>query len=613
MKLRIKLLLAQLPLAVALAVVGLIAVTTFSQLADHSQTILRDNYRSVLAAQRMKESIERIDSAALFLLAGQSEKGIRQANQYIPQFEAELKVEEGNITEAGEREAAAALRETWAKYQAQFQRYSTAVDSEAMKRDYFAELEPLFLRIKRESEHILSMNQDAMVRKSDRVQEQSARLSALMISTVLGALVLGTLISMRLTSRLLRPLSVLTQAAHRLGEGDLNARALVVGQDEISKLGNEFNAMADRLGQYQRSSLGQLLQAQLASQAAIDSIPDPVVIFGIEGKVLNINRAAETLLSLRFEADSADPLSRVEPPIRAALERARSHVLGGKGPYVPKGFEEAVRTPSAEGERYFLPRAEPVYGQTEGIIGTTVIMQDVTRLRRFDELKNDLVATVAHEFRTPLTSLRMAVHLCLEEVAGPVTPKQAELLQASREDCERLQVIVDDLLDLARIQSGRIEMHPEPLSAEELVDTAFDAFRAAAVDHDLDLGKEVAPLMGNVMADQERIRIVISNLLTNAIRHTPPGGKIRIRARQQGGFARFEVADTGKGIPKEYQRSIFERFFRVPGAKKGGAGLGLSICQEIVRASGGEIGLESEPDQGSTFWFTLPLAPPSVG
>src|SRR6185369_11217788 len=145
-----------------------------------------------------------------------------------------------------------------------------------------------------------------------------------------------------------------------------------------------------------------------------------------------------------------------------------------------KGFEEAVKVPSSEGDRYFLPRATPVYEEQGGIAGATVILQDVTRLRRFDELRNDMVATVAHEFRTPLTSLRMAIHLCLEEAVGPLTPKQAELLWAGREDCERLQGIVDDLLDLSRIQSGRIELQLKPVAPGELLEGALHAHRAAA-------------------------------------------------------------------------------------------------------------------------------------
>jgi two-component system, NtrC family, sensor histidine kinase KinB len=298
----------------------------------------------------------------------------------------------------------------------------------------------------------------------------------------------------------------------------------------------------------------------------------------------------------------------VDSSVRAGLERLRTHVLGGKGPYMPKGFEEAIHVPSSEGERYLLPRATPVYEPRGGVVGATVVLQDVTRLRRFDELKNDLVATAAHEFRTPLTSLRMAIHLCLEQVVGPVTEKQADLLHAAREDCERLQAMVDDLLDLSRIEAGRIEMHPRPMAAATLAKTALEAHRAAAEERGIQLNAQLPLVDDEVSADPERVGLVLSNLLANAVRHTPSNGKIEVRAYPTDGAMRFEVTDTGEGIPREYQRRIFDKFFRVPGSASNGAGLGLSIAKEVVLGHGGEIGVESQPGQGSTFWFTLPRA-----
>lgn len=605
MTLRTKLLLAQSPLGVVLALVCALSVVIISSLGSHSQTILKDNYRSVLAAQRMKEYIERMDSAALFLLAGQQEKGAQQLEEYRPLFEAELKVQEGNITESGEREVMQRLHAFWTAYQEQLDEIKALADPEAAKRLYFTELESTFWRVKNVADEILAINQDAMVRKSEDVRRATERMNTLTVTMVLVALFLGLFFSTMLTRRLLHPLVVLSQAARRIGEGDFAARANLQGEDELAQLAREFDAMAGHLGEYRSSSLGELLQAQQASQAAIDSLPDPVVVFGVEGDVRNVNQAAETLLGLALEPGVKDPFTDISPAVRTVLERLRTHVLGGKGPYIPKGFEEAVRVSSGEGDRYLLPRATPVYEPRRGIVGATVMLQEVTRLRRFDELKNDLVATVAHEFRTPLTSLRMAIHLCLEQMVGPVTEKQADLLHAAREDCERLQAMVDDLLDLSRLEAGRLEMHPRPMAAGSLVKAAVEAHHAAAIERGVQLSAQ--PLVENaVLADPDRIALVFSNLMTNAIRHTPRDGKVEVRACPNDSTVRFEVNDTGVGIPQEYQRRVFEKFFRVPGSASSGAGLGLSIVKEIVLGHGGEIGVESRPGRGSTFWFTLP-------
>jgi two-component system, NtrC family, sensor histidine kinase KinB len=604
-----KLLLAQAPLAVALAMVGVFSVFVISYLGSHSQTILKDNYRSVLAAQRMKEDIERMDSGALFIVAGERQKGSEQAEKYRPIFEAELKVQEGNITESGEKEFTEGLRAAWVDYQTKFARLQKSTSSEEAKQIYFSELESAFYRVKSTADEILAINQDAMVRKSDEVRRIAERMSAITITVALAALVLGLFVSTFLTRRMLQPVSALSEATRKIGEGNFDARAHVRGNDELAQLAREFNSMAARLGEYRKSSLGELLQAHLSMQAAIDSLPDPVAIFNVDGNLQNVNQAAETLLGLRTDTGSKESLKNVEAPTRAVFERIRSHVLSGKGTYIPKGFEDAVQLGTLLGDRYFLPRGAPVYEARGVIVGATVMLQDVTRLRRFEELKNDLVATVAHEFRTPLTSLRMAVHLCTEQVAGPLTDKQAELLHSAREDCDRLQGMVDDLLDLSRIESGKVELYPLPVEVRRLITGAIDEFRPDADIKGINLRAPSSLPQVSVLADHERIGHVFSNLVGNAVRYTPKGGSIELGAASIDGFVRFTVSDTGTGILKEYQDRIFEKFFQVPGAGPKGTGLGLYIAKEIVSAHGGEIGVDSETGRGSTFWFTLPAVP----
>ncbi len=606
MTLRVKLLLAQAPLAVALAVVGVLATATVSSLGHNSDAILKDNYRSVLAIQRMQEAIERMqDSAALLLLSGPTEGTARAAVQR-QRFESELRVQEGNVTEPGELEATQRLRQLWTAYQAAFEHLQQLGEPAATRAFFFDNLDPAFGAVKQATESILALNQDAMVQKSERARREADRMNTVMLLGSVAALLIGGIASALLTSRFLQPLALLTRTVNRIGDGDFETRANITGSDELAQLAGNINAMAARLSQYRRSSLGELLLAQQASQSAIDSMPDPVVVFDVNGDVLNVNTAAETVLAVAVGSASGEAFAAVSPEVRAVLERVSAHVLSGKGPYVPRGFDEALRIASPDGERYLLPRATPVYAEQGGVTGATVLLQDVTRLRRVDELRNDLVATVAHEFRTPLTSLRMAIHLCIEQTAGPLTEKQSDLLYTAREDCERLQSMVDELLDLARIQGGRVELQQRPTAPSELIQAAVDAHRSAAEERRVTLETRVLPGLHDVSVDRERIQLVLSNLLSNALRHTPAGGRVEVRAHATAGCVRFEVADTGPGISADYQQSVFEKFFRVPGTASGGAGIGLSISKEIVEAHGGEIGLESAPGQGARFWFTVP-------
>ena len=606
LSLRGKLLLCQVPLLTALLALAVLALSTIAQLGESAQNILSDNYRSVLAAQRMKEAIERMDSGALFLIAGQRELGIEQMKQNQQRFEIALHIEEDNITEPGEAEVAKKLRARWELYLNRCNSYVKTEDPAALSAAYFQSLAPAFLAVKETADEVLGLNQDAMVHKSERARRTAQRLIYSTATAALLAMALGVLASTILTARLLQPLARLGQAARRIGAGDLDARAQVEGSDELSQLSSEFNAMADHLQRFRRSSLGELLQAQQAAQSIIESLPDPVLLFDTGGRLLTVNQAAERMLEVNVRS-LTEPLAALPPAIVAAVVRVRSHVLSGRGPYVPRDFGEAVSKTTTEGERYLLPRATPVYGERGGVQGVSVILQDITRLRRFDELKNDLVATVAHEFRTPLTSLRMSIHLCLEEVVGPLTAKQTELLAAAREDCERLQAFIDDLLDLARLQAGRLPMRKVKLPVRELLDAAISEQQSSAQQKQVTLCINTQLTTEQVPADPERLPLVFGNLIANAIRHTPEGGTVTVAARLVEHRLRFEIKDSGPGIPTEYQREVFQKFFRIPGGVSGAAGLGLSIAKEIVEAHGGEIGVESEPGSGATFYFLLPL------
>uniref|UniRef100_A0A7V4G790 histidine kinase n=1 Tax=Desulfobacca acetoxidans TaxID=60893 RepID=A0A7V4G790_9BACT len=606
MHLKTKLLLAQVPLALALLVLGGIAITTLGQLGLSSEKILKDNYRSVLAAQRMKEAIERMDSAALFIALGRREEGKQLAWRNRSTFEEELAVQMKNITEKGEQEASEALLRRWRDYLGSYERFLQENDQSVLRDAFFNELFPKFLAVKEGADHILTLNQDAMVRKSDEVRNFSRRLETSITFAALLAALVGILASMALTTRIIRPLSVLTQTARRIKEGDLEVRARVEGSDEIALLAQEFNTMTDSLDRYRKSSLGELLQAQHASQAAINSLPDPVVTTDLEGKILTANRAAESWFGPGLSGSLGEAVGSLEPALTAAIKKAREYVLSGKGAYLPADLEEAVKIAGSEGERYVLTQAAPVYDDTGSLGSISVVLRDVTLLSKLDAMSKSLVATFAHEFRTPLTSLRLAIHILLQQLAGTMTEKQLDLMYAARQDCERLQNLVDDILSIVRLQSGKIELRRVMVSILPLIEHIIDHHRLLAEERGILLSQVLPPFDEEVFADPERLELVFANLITNAIRHTPAGGSIEIRAKADDEVVRFEVADTGEGIPMEYQAQVFDKYFQVPSGIRKGTGLGLAIAKNIIEAHGGEIGLESAPGQGSTFWFTLP-------
>jgi two-component system, NtrC family, sensor histidine kinase KinB len=612
MLLKNKILLAQAPMALALVLLGVIAVTTIDRLGSASEKILKDNYRNVLAAQRMKEAIERMDSAALFIVLGQLEEGQKLALPNRKLFDAELEVQENNITEPGETEATQALSATWRNYLALYEKFLTKTPGEDLQPLYFGDLYPRFLAVKNGAEVILAMNQDAMVRKSDEVHQFSRRLDTLITLAAILAALGGIIASMVLTSKIVRPLGILTQTARRIKEGDLAVRAKVEGTDEIAALAQEFNTMTDSLERYRKSSLGELLIAQQAAQAATDSLPDPVLFIDLDGRVQSMNRAAEALFGHTIPGSLSDYLRNLEPALATAVEKARSHVTSGKGAYSPESLEAAAKIALGGSDQYLLPQAAPIFDDMGNLASITLILRDVTLLSKLDDMSRNLVGTFAHEFRTPLTSLHMAVHILLEQLGPSLTEEQLDLFYTAREDCERLENLVDDILNIVRIQAGKIELQRVNVRIFPLVENVLGQHHLLAEERGLTLSQKLSPLCDEVFADPDRLELVFAYLITNAIRHTPEGGSIEIRTFPVDDRVKFEVADTGEGIPKEYQDQIFNKYFRVPGSiREGCTGLGLAIAKNIIEAHGGEIGLESEPGQGSIFWFTLPISEPS--
>ena len=243
--------------------------------------------------ESMKESVERIDSAAMFLVMGERQRGMQDVLRSRRQFEEELKVQEGNITEPGEKEATEQLRKRWENYQTRLDPFiqpgNPAPDPtpNALRRRYVSELNPSFAEVKDAADAVLNLNQDAMVRKSDLLRQRSEQVNHLTILGVLTAFLIGWWLSIAMTQTALRPVSVLSQAVQRLGKGDLEARVKIDEKSELGQLAVQFNAMADKLKQYRESSLGELLQAQQSAQATIDSLPDPVIIFGLDGSTEN--------------------------------------------------------------------------------------------------------------------------------------------------------------------------------------------------------------------------------------------------------------------------------------------------------------------------------------
>ena len=257
-------------------------------------------------------------------------------------------------------------------------------------------------------------------------------------------------------------------------------------------------------------------------------------------------------------------------------------------------------------ERAFRLRTTPMRDNGKHLLGAVTILEDITHLREIDQIKSEFIATASHELRTPLTSVQMGVHLLLEGALGELTDSQNEVLQACRQDCERLDKLMRDLLDLSKIEAGESQPQLATVSARDLLTTAVKELRPQVEAKGLELAIDVPVELPSVSVDRLQIERVIHNLVINALRHTKQG-EIRISAEERDSHVAVSIQDTGSGIPTEYLPHIFDKFVQVPGSPTGGAGLGLTISKSIVEAHGGQISVQSQLGSGTTFTFTLPL------
>ena len=618
MNLRTKLLFGYLVFIAALVLLGGWSAWRLREMGGVSRRIIANNYDSVIAAQEMKENLERQDSAALFALLGAHDKAMSQLREHRARFDANFQKAANNITEVGEPEAIEAIRRDRDSYYQAFDDFLNKVnategsgpravprDEELSERnDYFTRLEPAFNKLRADCEHLLQLNQRAMLAKSEAAAGV-AQLWFYRTLLVAGLLVVaGLFLAFFLANRIVEPLRQLTASTARIAGGDLDAKVTVDSRDEVGLLAVEYNRMAERIRQLRSSDMGKLLVAQQTTEAAIDSLYDPVIVTDGEGCVTKLNPAAEEIFGSEKE-NTGRHVGEVARDTRIA--GAVAEALQSQRPVAGEGMSSVLPLSVDGSERAFRLRTTPMRDHGNHLLGAVTILEDITHLREIDRLKSEFIATASHELRTPLTSVQMGVHLLLEGALGELSDSQNEVLQACRQDCERLDKLMRDLLDLSKIEAGESQPQLATVSARDLLTTAVKELRPQVETQGLKLSVDAPVDLPWVMVDRLQIERVVTNLVINALRHTKQG-EIKISAEQRDNHVAVSIHDTGSGIPGEYLPHIFQKFVQVPDVHTGGAGLGLTISKSIVEAHGGQISVQSEVGVGTTFTFTLPLA-----
>jgi NtrC-family two-component system sensor histidine kinase KinB len=410
-----------------------------------------------------------------------------------------------------------------------------------------------------------------------------------------------------LSNLLTRPLRHLVKGAKAVASGHYDIEISDKSSDELGRLAGEFNEMARKLKGYHDLNIGQLVAEKKKSEAIISGIDDGIVVFDADFHVLDINPAGARALGFAPEAARGRHVLEVLKDERL-FRRMRETAESGE----PSGVEEeenVITIVQGETAGHYQYRIAPIGSEAGARRRVVLHLRDITRLKELDRLKSEFVMTASHELRTPLTSIGMGIELLKESAGGKLGPEEQKLLEAAHEEIQRLKALVNDLLTLSKIESGRIGMEFEPASLPALFDKIVADLKIQAERKAVDLSWRAPESLPPAKADVHKIAWVLTNLVGNALNFTAAGGFIRLSAEQIGPLVYIRVQDNGCGIPVEYQSRIFDKFVQVRDHNGGEtSGLGLAISREIIRAHGGTIWVDSEPGEGSTFTFTLPAA-----
>jgi NtrC-family two-component system sensor histidine kinase KinB len=567
------------------------------------ERILHENYNSVVYGEAMKDAVQTVEGALQASLWDDAASNTNTLMQGVSRFEENLKREQGNVTVPEEPQTVARLAGLWRQYLLVYPAVLDTTRSLFERRAVFAKsILLLGDQLHDAAQQICDMNMANMSAIDGRARQKTDEARVVITFLVFAGALLATTLLFFTGQAILKPLGALKDAVQQVQKGNLNVVLQTKARDEVGELTEAFNDMAAQLREYRRGERAKLIRTGHSTQSVIDSLPDAVAIVNSSGAVELSNDSAQRLFGLFPEVNLT---TRKDDILRQLFFSA----LLGEQPSDQLNFTNALQVFKNGEERFFLPHAIPILGEVRNVIGVSLVLADVTRLRRVTELEVEPVSVVSHELKTPLTSVRMALHMLFDERLGTLNPRQLELLVAARDDSERLNQIIENLLNISKIEAGKAGLVRKPCSPHTLVTRATDAFATAYRNSGVQLISRIADDVPDVLADAAKIAHVFSNLLSNALKFSVSGSSVSLSVEVDGESVRFAVQDQGPGIPVEQLAHVFDKFFRGDSTgRTEGAGLGLAIAKEIVEAHGGRIWVDSKPGQGSVFSFTLRAA-----
>ncbi|NQX41058.1 Signal transduction histidine kinase [Pedobacter steynii] len=584
MKIKTKLRLGFGFLFVVVIFFGAISLFYMNKISLSSKVILKDNYETLNYTSNMRAVLD--EHQLPFSAAAKKD------------FENYLELEGKNVTEKGEGEAVATLRKAYGEI-------SNAASS-------LSDMQGAVTILRSELRHIDKLNMDAIVRKNDNAQKaiEKAAMYVIFAASICFLILFSFIVNF--PGFVANPLREFSEAIREISRKNYKQRLEFNGSDEFAELAVSFNAMAHELNKWENSNLSKIQSEKLRIEAIIEQMQDAIIGLNERKEILFFNKVAGELLNLDGETvvgQNAEVLMKRNDLLNRILQG--------------KQTEKAMKIYADNKESYFqLEKREitvPVYegqtdvamNQTARAAGEVYILKNITQFKELDEAKTNFIATVSHELKTPISSIKMSLKLMDDERVGMMNVEQKELVQHIREDCGRLLKITSELLDLAQVETGNLQLNFVKSDPRKIAIYAMDSVRFQAEQKNIELELISRNNLPKVNVDVEKTAWVLVNFLSNALRYSSEKSKVVIQVIENAEDIEFSVRDFGKGIEEIYQKRLFDKYFQVPtdGNNKSGSGLGLAISKDFIEAESGKIWVESALGEGSRFCFSLPIAP----
>lgn len=566
MKIRTKLQLALGTLFLLITLLSAFAIRQVNLLSGDTKNILVANYQSLDYSRNMLKAIN-ADS-------------LSSAN--LEQLKVYMKKQIQNVTEVGEKE-----------FTTDLQIYFNTLQSHP-------EDKAALLKIREVLHNIMKLNMDAIQRKS-LIAEKTADNSVLWLTfTAALCISFGFLLLLNLPSTIAAPVKKLTESIRQIAEKNYSQRVYIDGRDEFAIMARSFNTMAEKLEEYTASDLAQLMTEKKRVETLINNMTDPVIGLDENHHVLFVNQEALNVTALKKENIVGKNIRDVALTNDLVRDLSKEAVLGSVA------TREVLKIFTDGREGYFEKNIIPIQivptGESETKqIGSVIILRNITTHKELDNAKTTFIATVSHEFKTPIASMKMSLQLLENEHTGILNEEQHSLVESLREDTERLLRTTGELLNITQVETGKALFKVERTEISAIIQNAVEANEKFALRKEIRIHNFSANSLSEVIVDNDKAVWIISNLLSNAIRYSYENADIEIKTNVTPTHIEVVISDNGIGIGQEYQSKVFEKYFRVPGNEKEGTGLGLSISKDFINGMSGYIQLKSDIGRGSTF------------